>query len=257
MAPQDPTTVRAPYIPGSGPSPSTASATPALEMAQIVIAAIADDTADEGVRGIVRGLADWAGITALDQDTGEFSTEGPTDDLVVEVDAVQYRTREGPCVHAATHREVVISTELVSDARWPTWGPHATGAGVSSVLSVPVHSRTTAFGAMNLYRATRSDYDHEDLQLALLAAGHVGVLMAHRRVQYHLERAVTGRTIIGQAQGLLMERYGLDAAQAFSTLRRYSQHGNTKLQLIAEQIVETRQLPDAPQHRVTAQPSEG
>jgi AmiR/NasT family two-component response regulator len=49
---------------------------------------------------------------------------------------------------------------------------------------------------------------------------------------------------VGQAQGILMERYSIDAGQAFTVLRRYSSHLNRKLRLVAEDIVKSRELPE-------------
>ena len=48
---------------------------------------------------------------------------------------------------------------------------------------------------------------------------------------------------IGQAQGILMERHGLDGDRAFEVLRRYSQDHNIKLRDVATHLSETRQLP--------------
>jgi AmiR/NasT family two-component response regulator len=52
--------------------------------------------------------------------------------------------------------------------------------------------------------------------------------------------------VIGQAQGMLMQRYGLTAEQAFVVLRRYSQLRNTTLVVLAEQFTTTGVLPDPP-----------
>ena len=54
---------------------------------------------------------------------------------------------------------------------------------------------------------------------------------------------MTSRTIIGQAEGILMERLGIDADEAFAYLRRVSQSENRKLIMICSEIVKTRQLP--------------
>jgi len=54
--------------------------------------------------------------------------------------------------------------------------------------------------------------------------------------------AMTTRTIIGQAQGILMEKLGIDADQAFAYLRRISQSENPKLIMICQEIVNTRRL---------------
>jgi AmiR/NasT family two-component response regulator len=58
-----------------------------------------------------------------------------------------------------------------------------------------------------------------------------------------LEVAVGSRHLIGMAQGVVMERYGLSADQAFSLLQRLSSTTNTKLRDIAGQIVATREVP--------------
>ncbi len=60
----------------------------------------------------------------------------------------------------------------------------------------------------------------------------------------HLRVALDRRTIVGQAQGMLMERLGIDADQAIAYLKRMSNHRNRKLFAIAEDIVRTRELPE-------------
>ena len=55
--------------------------------------------------------------------------------------------------------------------------------------------------------------------------------------------AIARRTIIGQAEGILMERFSLDADQAFSVLRRVSQDSQRKLYEVAADLVRTGELP--------------
>jgi AmiR/NasT family two-component response regulator len=64
-----------------------------------------------------------------------------------------------------------------------------------------------------------------------------------RRKVEQLEEALESRTVIGQALGMLMERYGITKDEAFAFLARCSQHENRKLHDIATQLVETRELP--------------
>ncbi len=54
-----------------------------------------------------------------------------------------------------------------------------------------------------------------------------------------LEQAVVSRTVVGRAQGILMERHHLTAEQAFTRLRITSQHLNRKLREVAEELVDT------------------
>jgi AmiR/NasT family two-component response regulator len=58
-----------------------------------------------------------------------------------------------------------------------------------------------------------------------------------------LAQAIDARKLIGQAMGILMERFDLDGNRAFEVLRRYSQDTNTKLRDVAQQLVDTRTLP--------------
>ena len=59
----------------------------------------------------------------------------------------------------------------------------------------------------------------------------------------NLTEALRTRELIGQAQGILMERERITADQAFDVLRRASQHMNIKLREVAETLVATGESP--------------
>ncbi|WP_237744837.1 GAF and ANTAR domain-containing protein [Kribbella catacumbae] len=58
-----------------------------------------------------------------------------------------------------------------------------------------------------------------------------------------LQDGIASNRLIGQALGLLMERFDLDADRAFVVLKRYSQDNNRKLNEVALELVTTRKLP--------------
>ncbi|HEY8673716.1 MAG TPA: ANTAR domain-containing protein [Candidatus Dormibacteraeota bacterium] len=66
-----------------------------------------------------------------------------------------------------------------------------------------------------------------------------------RRTTEQLTTAIVNRTVIGRAEGILMERFDLQPAQAFAVLTRLSQHNNIRLHLVAAELVKTRTLPGA------------
>nr|WP_302477558.1 ANTAR domain-containing protein [Aeromicrobium stalagmiti] len=68
-------------------------------------------------------------------------------------------------------------------------------------------------------------------------AAHVAVALASAQHYASLEGALASRALIGQAEGMLMQRYGLDGRQAFSVLVRMSQHGTQKLRDVAADLV--------------------
>jgi AmiR/NasT family two-component response regulator len=60
----------------------------------------------------------------------------------------------------------------------------------------------------------------------------------------NLHTALSSREIIGQAQGILMERERITADQAFDILRRASQFLNVKLREVAQNLVDTGERPE-------------
>ena len=58
-----------------------------------------------------------------------------------------------------------------------------------------------------------------------------------------LHSAIHTRNIIGQAQGIIMERYPVSSDQAFSVLSRVSLESNVTLHEIAAQVVTRREIP--------------
>ena len=104
--------------------------------------------------------------------------------------------------------------------------------------------RAAAEGVFNLISREVDAFDDESEHVALLFASHAAVAMSGERSRSHLLAAVSSREVIGQAQGILMERFKITAAMAFHMLMLASQHGNRKLRDIADGLVETGQLPE-------------
>lgn len=208
-----------------------------------------DETAEQVVAFAVQSLgATHGGITLIGSGARRFETVGATHPDVSEADRVQYELREGPCVDAAVDSRLVISSDLENDARWPRWGPAAAALGFHSILSVELHGRGHRIGALNLYGKRGREFTVEDLELARIFAHQSGASLASARSEQGLREALATRTLIGQAQGILMERFDLNAEQAFGVLRRYSQTSNVKLREVVAEFVKTRELPHDPGH---------
>jgi len=103
------------------------------------------------------------------------------------------------------------------------------------------------FGSLNLYGRHAGAFSEESEHVGLLFAAHAALAFAAARTQSGLTRSVATRQVIGQAQGILMERHQLTADQAFALLIRTSQHANIKFRDLADQLVFTGALsPVAP-----------
>jgi GAF domain-containing protein len=166
-------------------------------------------------------------------------------------DILQVDLRQGPGFQAIACRTPVIVTELRSDSRWRFWAPLAADLGFRSVLSLSLTDGDTS-GALNLYSRRPSRFDSADLAQARTFAEHASIAVAIAAEREQLLRAVQTRAILGQAQGLLMERHHITADQALTALRRYSAHTGQQLQLIARRVINGRNPPQLqPQTRIS------
>jgi hypothetical protein len=171
-------------------------------------------------------------------------TLASSDPVAEQADALQYALGEGPCLEITDTGGWVRSGGVESDSRWPVWGPRAAEMGVHSLLSVAVSDRDEPLGALNLYSEERSGFaDRDVVDLALVYAVHATVALSSARRAATLQTAVSSRHVIGMAQGIAMERYGIDQHQSFELLRRLSSTTNVKLRDVAAQIVQTRSIP--------------
>lgn len=221
-------------------SPDQAFARLAIELSE---ATTVDQTAAQIVAfGMETVGTQFGGITMI-RGRGRFKTVGPSAPVVAEADHLQYTLTEGPSIDAATTSRIVMSQDLAADPRWPRWGPAALGLGFRSVLSAELHGGGQRIGTLNLYGSVDRQFTSEDADVARLFASHAAAALAAVSLREGLQNALDGRTIIGQAQGVLMERFGIDADRAFAILRRYSQDGNRKLTEVARNLVETLELP--------------
>lgn len=176
---------------------------------------------------------------------GECHTLAFSDEVMPAINALQNELGEGPCKSADRDEEVVVITDLVADERWSGWGARVHGDfRIGSVISILVFTGRGVYGTLSLYGAGRGAFDADDLATAQALAGHLAVAMAAGREIDGMNLALQSRTVIGQAEGMVMERLGIDADQALAYLKRVSSHTNTKLVQVAQQLVLTRELPE-------------
>ena len=155
----------------------------------------------------------------------------------------------GPLIDAIVTHGVVYAEDLVTDSRWPGFAAVALMSQIRSVLAIPLLHGDHQ-GALVLYSHYPSAFGAVDRARALLLAS-LGALTLTLALDHDddvakaksLATALVTREIIGQAQGILMERERITAEQAFTILRRASQHLNVKLRDVAQDLVQTGSNP--------------
>jgi GAF domain-containing protein len=198
-----------------------------------------DSLMDSIVAAAVREIdgAEYAGISAI---LGRHvQTQAASDDLVVEIDHLQYRAGDGPCLTSLRENVTVRSGDLEREERWPKFARDAAARGIRSVLSVQLFVEGDNLGALNLYSRVPDAFTDDDETVALLLAAHAAIAIQGSRSENNLRAAMVNRDIIGQAKGILMERYKIDHLAAFQLLSKASQETNRKLYVVAEELALT------------------
>jgi GAF domain-containing protein len=188
-------------------------------------------------RSMVPG-ADEATITMVRKDLHCYSAAA-TSTFASDFDVLQDETGEGPCLDAIWQRETVRVDDLASDPRWPVLGPRAAERGVGSMLCLQLFVHRDTLGALDLLARATSAFTDESEHVGLLLASHAAIAAADA---YHLENvtsALVNRDIIGQAKGILMERFKITSDQAFGVLAKVSQDTNRKVTAVAEDLIRT------------------
>ena len=181
---------------------------------------------------------DHVGISTLEA-KGKVETRAFVGDLVLPLDAIQYDLEEGPCVETLRGAELVVAPTLRHDQRWPRYVPRAAELGVRSQVAVQLRTADGGIlGGLNMYSTTSDEVSQEARALALLFATHSAIALGHAVEREHLNEGLRTRKVIGQAIGILMERYDMDEDRAFAYLVRASSHANIKLRAIAQELVD-------------------
>lgn len=171
---------------------------------------------------------------------GQIETPASVGEMAVRGDQLQYETGEGPCLDAIWEEQTVYSPDLAADPRWPAWGARtAEETGAQSILAFHLFTQGQSVGALNLYSKTLDGFSATDRDEGLALAAHIAVALASARELETLGVALDTRTLIGQAIGIVMERYSLKGPEAFALLSRLSQTANVKVRNLATEIVET------------------
>jgi len=189
---------------------------------------------------------DAAGIFASRDD--RVTTVAFTDPIVIELDDLQIASNEGPCLEALAGGRHPFASDLADDPRWPTFGPAAARAGTRSALAFRLSEQPVS--ALNLYARLPAAFGATDRAKGLIFATLAGLALdlAGERADdllrvANLHEALRTRELIGQAQGILIERERITSDQAFDVLRRASQHLNIKVREVARTLVETGETP--------------
>ncbi|HEU0285574.1 MAG TPA: GAF and ANTAR domain-containing protein [Nocardioidaceae bacterium] len=157
---------------------------------------------------------------------------------------MQHELEEGPCYDLKwPPGQTLTRSDLADDDRWPTWARKVAALGITSLLSTEMATVDgRRIGCINAYWNQRRSFTQDDVVFIATFARHAARALAIAWTEAELNTALDARKLIGQAQGILMERLGLAPDRAFEVLRRYSQVHNVKLRDVAAHLIASLEL---------------
>lgn len=165
----------------------------------------------------------------------------PTSQKVIDADALQEELREGVSWGPTYDEQSTLSSrDIRNDGRWPNWGPAVADLGVAAVVSVRLYrAPDNASGALNLFYGHPREVTSNELVRTQIAASSVSIELARQRGRLELWEFIDVRHVIGQAQGVLMQRHSVDADDAFTVLERCSVDLGVRIARVADALVRT------------------
>jgi GAF domain-containing protein len=181
--------------------------------------------------------AEYAGVTVT-RNAKNIDTPAATHKWPILLDEIQQRHREGPCLTAAWEEKTIHVADLEADDRFPLYRQDALErTPIRSVMAFQMFIAGETMGALNVYAEEPHAFGQESRGIGLIFAAHSSVAWISARRDEQFKRALASRDTIGQAKGMIMERYGVDAVQAFEVLRKLSQDSNVPLVQVATELV--------------------
>jgi GAF domain-containing protein len=164
--------------------------------------------------GAERAVADVDSVGAVVERQPAGRVRVSSSRLAAEVDAVQYRAGQGPCLHAYRTNRMVLLDVGPQDQRWPAFQAAALAAGAHTVLSVPLRLDDVPIGSLNLYSRSRNAFSAKAIHEAEVFARPAALRLSQAGVAVHAAEAaeialleLQDRATIEQALGVLMGRY--------------------------------------------------
>ncbi|TFV56024.1 ANTAR domain-containing protein [Mycobacterium sp. PS03-16] len=187
--------------------------------------------------------AQYAGVTVT-RNAKHIDTPAATHKWPILLDEIQQLHREGPCLTAAWEQRTVHVPDLEHEDRFPNYRRDALEkTPIRAVMAFQLFIAGDTMGALNVYSETPNSFGPEARELGLVFAAHSSVAWNSAKRDEQFQQALASRDVIGQAKGMIMERYAVDAVQAFALLRKLSQDSNVPLIQVAQELIAKGRAP--------------
>lgn len=234
-----------PDLPPAATDASQADAGQAERLTALAVALTSAESVESALDEIAdRARAHFPETPSVELFLPQRSSLAPSDRddrTIDQLTELQHRLAQGPAIDALTG-ESVRSGNVAGDPRWPRLAPLLPDR-VRSVLAVPLTLSGRPRAVLLWTDPRPAAFDEADAAAARQFAVHAALGLQQLLDRAHLQNAITSRQHVGQAVGILVERYRVTPAEAFEMLRQTSQQANIKVRQIAAQLIETGEIP--------------
>lgn len=161
------------------------------------------------------------------------------------MDQVQFRFDDGPCLRAAREGQIYVVSDFSTDTRFGGYSKAATEYGIHSALGIPIPLDGFAAAGLNLYAPQREAFGTQEIAAAegmaqeMSRALRLAVRLAHlTQVSAQLKAAMSSRTAIDVAAGIIMAQNRCGHDTAMGILKAASNGRNMKLHQVATAVIE-------------------
>jgi GAF domain-containing protein len=200
------------------------------------------ETAASYAVAVVRGC-DAAGIVAVDR--AGVRLLAASDATAGAVDRLQAELGVGPCFELGDGPATALRVADLDAApsRWEPFTRAAAEMGIAGVMAVPLRVPGETLGILDVYSLRRDSLTFESESLGTFLAAHVAVAFAAARAGENLQAMMVARQEIGEAVGIVMERYGVTRSEAFAMLDKSAHDHHLRLRDLALRLVEQGAAP--------------
>lgn len=196
--------------------------------------------ADLAVRYI--GGVDAAGALLL-LGRGDWQPVSEPDEPAAFIEKRHIDLGEGPATQAARDQQTVRIPDLATETRWPEFTDSLVDLPVRSMVCLPLYTHIHSWGALMLLANRPDQLDCEAEEAGTILAAHMAMMLDALHQDRHYRSALGSRDIIGQAKGVLMERFGVDAMAAFALLTRLADESHRPVVVVAKDFLESKPAP--------------
>jgi hypothetical protein len=156
------------------------------------------------------------------------------------LDQIQQDYRQGPYFELPWDRRTIQVDELTTDTRWPVFAPVGVAmTPVRSLLSFELLTSQTTL-VLNLYADKPSAFTVDSAPLGQIFAIEIAVALDVGRRETGFKNRLANRDIVGQAKGILMERFHIDGLAAFNLLTEMANQRKQSPAQVARELIATR-----------------